>query len=247
MAATDPTPQHTLHTPANSTNKSFDLYATGPFQAFGREHQASLGVSVNDYTSELNLDSANPNGWDRRPLNFYQLQNFPKPSQFYTFYNTFLDAKETAVYGSARLKIAEPLSFVLGGRATWYEEKSKSYNGPANLWTTNPTAKANGEFTPYAGTVLDLNDTFSAYASYTRIFIPRTERDAANECAAAAANRQELRTGPQGRAPGRQAQHQLCRLPHPGSQCAGRRPQRHAVAGRQYAVQVRGGGAQQGF
>ncbi len=166
--------------PANSTNKSFDLYATGPFQAFGREHQASLGVSVNDYTSELNLDSANPNGWDRRPLNFYQLQNFPKPSQFYTFYNTFLDAKETAVYGSARLKIAEPWSFVLGGRATWYEEKSKSYNGPANLWTTNPTAKANGEFTPYAGTVLDLNDTFSAYASYTRIFIPRTERDATN-------------------------------------------------------------------
>ncbi len=166
--------------PASSTNKSFDLYATGPFQAFGREHQASLGVSVNDYTSELNLESANPDGWDRRPLNFYQLQNFPKPSQYYTFYNTFLDAKETAVYGSARLKIADPLSFVLGGRATWYEEKSKSYNGPANLWTTNPTAKANGEFTPYAGTVLDLNDTFSAYASYTRIFIPRTERDATN-------------------------------------------------------------------
>ena len=91
--------------PANSTNKSFDLYATGPFQAFGREHQASLGVSVNDYTSELNLDSANPNGWDRRPLNFYQLQNFPKPSQFYTFYNTFLDAKETAVYGLSLIHI----------------------------------------------------------------------------------------------------------------------------------------------
>ena len=166
--------------PATSTNKSFDLYATGPFQAFGMEHQAALGVSVNDYTSELNLNSANPNGWDRRPLNFYQLQNFPKPSRYYTYFNTFLDAKETAVYGSTRLKLAEPVSLVLGGRATWYEEKSSSYNGPANLWTTNPTAKVNGEFTPYAGTVVDLNDNFSAYASYTRIFIPRSERDSSN-------------------------------------------------------------------
>lgn len=166
--------------PATSTNKSFDVYASGPFQAFGREHQAALGLSINDYTSELNLNSANPAGWDRRPLNFYRLQDFPKPTQFHTFYNTFLDAKETAVYGSARLKVADPLALVLGGRATWYEEKSSSYNGPAKLWTTNPAAKVDGKFTPYAGVVLDLNDSYSAYASYTRIFIPRNERDAGN-------------------------------------------------------------------
>lgn len=166
--------------PATSTNKSLDLYATGPFQAFGMEHQAALGLSVNDYTSELNLNSANPNGWDRRPLDLSQLRDFPQPTRFHTFYNTFLDAKETAIYGSARLKLAEPLALVLGGRATWYEEKSSSYNGPAKLWSANPTAKANGEFTPYAGTVFDLNETFSAYASYTQIFIPRSERDASN-------------------------------------------------------------------
>lgn len=166
--------------PATSTNKSLDLYATGPFQAFGMEHQAALGLSVNDYTSELNLNSVNPNGWDRRPLDLSQLRDFPQPTRFHTFYNTFLDAKETAIYGSARLKLAEPLALVLGGRATWYEEKSSSYNGPAKLWSANPTAKTNGEFTPYAGTVFDLNETFSAYASYTQIFIPRSERDASN-------------------------------------------------------------------
>ncbi len=166
--------------PATSTNKSLDLYATGPFQAFGMEHQAALGLSVNDYTSELNLNSANPNGWDRRPLDLSQLRDFPQPTRFHTFYNTFLDAKETAIYGSARLKLAEPLALVLGGRATWYEEKSSSYNGPAKRWSANPTAKTNGEFTPYAGTVFDLNETFSAYASYTQIFIPRSERDASN-------------------------------------------------------------------
>lgn len=166
--------------PATSINKSFDLHVTGPFQAFGREHQAALGLSVNDYTSELNLNSANPNGWDRRPLDLSQLRDFPKPTRFHTFYNTFLDAKETAVYGSARLKLAEPLSLVLGGRATWYEEKSSSYNGPAKRWSASPAAKVSGEFTPYVGTVFDLSDTFAAYASYTRIFIPRSERDSAN-------------------------------------------------------------------
>ncbi|MDH2049245.1 TonB-dependent siderophore receptor [Achromobacter marplatensis] len=166
--------------PATSTNKSFDIYAEGPFHAFGREHRASLGVSYNNYRSELNLNSANPAGWDRRPLNFYELQNFPKPTTFHTYFNTFLDAKETAVYGSTRLKVADPVSVILGARTTWYEEKSSSYNGPADTWTTNPTAKANGVFTPYAGVVVDVTKDFSAYGSYTRIFIPTSSRDANN-------------------------------------------------------------------
>lgn len=166
--------------PANSTNKSFDIYAEGPFQAFGREHRAVLGVSYNRYTSELNLNSANPAGWDRRPVNFYELRDVQRPSMPYTFFNTFLDAKETAIYGSARLKVADPVSVILGARTTWYEENSSSYNGPANLWTHNPTAKENGVFTPYAGVVVDLSKNYSAYASYTRIFIPTTSRDAGN-------------------------------------------------------------------
>jgi len=166
--------------PARSTNKSFDLHATGPFTAFGREHRGSLGLSFNDYGSALQLNSANPSGWDRRPLNFYQLQDFPKPTQFYTFYNTFVDARETAVYGSVRLKVAEPLALILGARTTWYEEKSSAYYGPGATWTINPSAKESAVFTPYAGLVMDLNKEFSAYASYTRIFLPNTARDSSN-------------------------------------------------------------------
>jgi iron complex outermembrane receptor protein/outer membrane receptor for ferric coprogen and ferric-rhodotorulic acid len=166
--------------PASSTNKSFDVYAEGPFQAFGREHRAVLGLSYNRYTSELNLNSANPAGWDRRRVNLYELRDVPRPAMPYTFYNTFLDAKETAIYGSARLKVADPVSLILGARTTWYEENSSAYNGPANTWTHNPTAKENGVFTPYAGVVVDLSKDYSAYASYTRIFIPTTSRDASN-------------------------------------------------------------------
>lgn len=166
--------------PATSTNQSFDVYAEGPFRVFDREHRAALGMSYNNYRSELNLNSANLAGWDRRPLNFYALQDFPKPGTFYTFFNTFLDARETAVYGSTRLKLADPVSLILGARVTWYEEKSSSYNGPANIWTTNPDVKASRVFTPYAGLVVDLNKEFSAYGSYTRIFIPTSSRDASN-------------------------------------------------------------------
>ena len=166
--------------PATSTNQSLDIYAEGPFRAFGQEHRATLGLSYNNYRSELNLNSANPAGWDRRPLNFYALQNFPKPSVFYTFFNTFLDARETAVYGSTRLKVADPVALVLGARVTWYEEKSSSYNGPAGIWTTNPVVNASRVFTPYAGVVVNLSKEFSAYGSYTRIFIPTSSRDASN-------------------------------------------------------------------
>lgn len=46
-------------------------------------------------------------------MNLYDLRDVPRPAMPYTFYDTFLDAKETAIYGSARLKVAEPVSLIL--------------------------------------------------------------------------------------------------------------------------------------
>lgn len=40
--------------------------------------------------------------------------------------------------------------------------------------TSRDRTRKSGVVTPYAGVVLDLNDTFSVYASYTNIFQPQT-------------------------------------------------------------------------
>lgn len=40
--------------------------------------------------------------------------------------------------------------------------------------TGRDRTKKSGVVTPYAGVVLDLNDTYSVYASWTQIFLPQT-------------------------------------------------------------------------
>lgn len=165
--------------PVKSTNKTLDIYASGPFQAFGREHRAAFGMSFNDYKSSLHLNSANPDGWDRRPLNFYNLQNFERPLYFYDINSTSMKTKEKALYGSVRLKLADPVAVILGTRATWYKDDTLDYYGPTATWTTT-TIKESGFITPYAGVVFDLTKEFSAYASYTKIFQPTSSRDANN-------------------------------------------------------------------
>ncbi|MFP3374015.1 TonB-dependent receptor domain-containing protein, partial [Pseudomonas sp. SIMBA_068] len=60
---------------------------------------------------------------------------------------------------------ADPLSLIIGARYTQW-----STHGSSGEMTKNNT-------TPYAGLVYDINDTWSAYGSYTAIFLPQTYRD----------------------------------------------------------------------
>lgn len=70
-----------------------------------------------------------------------------------------------SAYASGRFSITEPLTVILGGRYTdWrseFEDDSRQF----------------GEFVPFAGVVYDINDQWSAYASYTEVFDPQSYRD----------------------------------------------------------------------
>ena len=71
----------------------------------------------------------------------------------------------------ARFSLADPLKLVLGARLTSYEKNARSaYAAPYAM-------KYDREVTPYAGIVYDLDDTYSAYASYTDIFQPQNLKD----------------------------------------------------------------------
>lgn len=167
--------------PANGTNKSFDAYLQGPFEAWGQKHEAIVGASYNTYSYEVDTNSAVAGGIDRRPLNFYNLQNYPKPASFpYRLYSLAGETTEKSIYGSTRLKIADPLAVILGARATWYEDTSVSGDFINNTLTRQPGARESRVITPYAGVVYDFSKEFSVYASYTDIFLPNTVRDSSN-------------------------------------------------------------------
>lgn len=55
-----------------------------------------------------------------------------------------------------------------GARVAWYESKDEADWGSSSY-------SADGEWIPYVGAVYDINDTWTAYASYTEIFSPLSE------------------------------------------------------------------------
>lgn len=168
--------------PAHGRNKSFDVYATGPFELFGRTHQASIGLNVNRYTYSVYKNNSVLDTADREPVTLYNLSAAPRPQFIYPILNFGEQTEETAIYGSTRLRPTDSLSVILGGRVTWYRNSGYDTDttGSEPVTTYTPRVRENGVFTPYVGLVYDVSKEFSLYASYTDIFQPNTAKDVNN-------------------------------------------------------------------
>lgn len=150
------------------------LHASGPFELLGRKHEAAFGAMHS--RQKFNSDSrAADFGGTMPPVgNFNQWNGaaYPEPSWGApSFYETGT-TRQDAMYGMARLSLADPLKLILGARITNYEKTAYG------AWTPAYALKHQREVTPYAGIIYDLNDTYSVYASHTDIFQPQNLKDA---------------------------------------------------------------------
>jgi len=143
---------------------NLDASLTGPFQLFGREHELVVGVSHRQEKFHQ------WGGWtDGTPIDIYNpTHSLPKPNVDTNLWNTQNTSTEEGIYAAARLNPIDPLHVIIGGRVSWYD-----YNDLKG----DDDYKVVREVTPYAGVIYDLNDTYSAYASYTEIFKPQNQLD----------------------------------------------------------------------
>jgi len=162
-------------------NRGADLALSGSPIWWGREHHLLLGAN---WRKERTL-SASINPATARLDNFFLFNPaaVPEPVWWSATSSTSAGAnttEESGLYGAARLRLADPLTLVLGGRLSWW----KSDNETGRIASGTVTATRNDlsrKFSPYAGLVYDLDDTWSAYASYADILKPQTQRTAAGE------------------------------------------------------------------
>lgn len=146
-----------------------DVKANGPFDLFGRTHELVAGVnwtrSETDDISHYGEDIGTPlpplEEWDGA---------YPEPEFTGGTEGSEFTDEETAAYTAARFNLNDRTTAILGTRATWLDNVGESYG------ETRETSY-DAELTPYAGLIYDLNDQWSAYASYTEIFEPQTEVD----------------------------------------------------------------------
>jgi len=161
----------------NSRNLGGDAYLTGGAMLFGRKLDLTVGANFSHQRSNDIW------GWTRnvQSLNASYDQRYTGPamnSDEIMAANRMDDgyrSDKKGLYATARYQVLDPLSIVLGGRFSWYEQTYVS----DGIWGySETTAKEDGEFTPFIGTVLTLDEQWSAYANYADIFRPQSQRDA---------------------------------------------------------------------
>lgn len=148
-----------------------DLHFTaeGPFELFGREHEAALGwVRTQD---DLDMRLASPAGTAPGMGGYVDGKGDPVAEPGWGDFNSVDDSRlvQTGAYAVTRLSLADPLHLVAGVRLSDWTLK-QDYFGDRRRYAYN------NELTPYAGLIYDFNDRFSGYVSYTEIFQTQNKR-----------------------------------------------------------------------
>ncbi|MEG8234702.1 TonB-dependent siderophore receptor [Pseudomonas orientalis] len=155
-----------------------DAYVDGQFEAFGLEHELILGANGSRGTQD---DIYAIQNLPRRQSIYQPDHHFPEPANDTFWPNMYRGGtvKETATqygtYATLRLRLAEPLMFIVGSRVSWYDNRRQSNNLGWGEWSVQDAhTKESGEVTPFAALIYDLNEHLSVYASYADIFQPQS-------------------------------------------------------------------------
>lgn len=162
----------------DSNKVGLDAFVNGRFDAMGLRHEVTLGADYSKYKSDDMYARNFTSGG-----NLFNIDhNRPKPTvgsllagggrQAFSSY----DVQQKGIYASWRAQLTEPLTAIVGARASWYD---LLYKG--SLFDTREVMRASGEIIPYAGLVYALTPQWSAYGSYTSVFEPQSARTAAGK------------------------------------------------------------------
>jgi outer-membrane receptor for ferric coprogen and ferric-rhodotorulic acid len=153
------------------TERALDLYASGPFSLFGREHELVVGYNG----SRISNDGVEYAHGELAPTgNFFEWDgSYPEPEfDAQGLRTTDISTRQNAFYAAARLVLADPLKLIAGARFnSWKTDSFYIYDAPEPLrYDFNKTI-------PYAGLVYDISTSFSVFTSFTEIFKPQNKRD----------------------------------------------------------------------
>ncbi|UVM19983.1 TonB-dependent siderophore receptor [Pseudomonas wadenswilerensis] len=168
----------------DSTKVGVDMNLVGKFNAFNLEQEITLGGNYSKLTTDdlfaRTFNDSTDNIFDidhhRPDISYDSLLDKPNGRGFSSAY----DVRQKGLYGAWRVKLAEPLTLVLGSRVSWfdYSYDTTMHAGVTRAPSVSPTSTMteSGEVTPYLGMVYDLSREWSLYASYADVFVPQTER-----------------------------------------------------------------------
>lgn len=161
---------NTRSSDADIRQQAFDIYLSGPFELLGRSHQMTTGYNINRAFSKQKYMSG-------EPTLDVPVDNPNVVPELHPVYTSGYeeDTEQQGVYGQLRLSVTDPLTLILGARASDFERKGR-YVAPSAPTAWNTSGKETGEFTPYGGLVYYLTPGITSYLSYSDIFVPQGQR-----------------------------------------------------------------------
>ncbi|EKD6542081.1 Fe(3+)-pyochelin receptor FptA [Pseudomonas aeruginosa] len=152
-----------------SIQRSLDANLNGPVRLFGLTHELLGGVTYAQ--GETRQDTARFLNLPNTPVNVYRWDphGVPRPQiGQYTSPGTTTTTQK-GLYALGRIKLAEPLTLVVGGRESWWDQDT-----PATRF------KPGRQFTPYGGLIWDFARDWSWYVSYAEVYQPQAGRQTWN-------------------------------------------------------------------
>ncbi|UHL97720.1 Fe(3+)-pyochelin receptor FptA [Pseudomonas aeruginosa] len=152
-----------------SIQRSLDANLNGPVRLFGLTHELLGGVTYAQ--GETRQDTARFLNLPNTPVNVYRWDphGVPRPQiGQYTSPGTTTTTQK-GLYALGRIKLAEPLTLVVGGRESWWDQDT-----PATRF------KPGRQFTPYGGLIWDFARDWSWYVSYAEVYQPQADRQTRN-------------------------------------------------------------------
>ncbi|THU05466.1 TonB-dependent siderophore receptor [Lampropedia puyangensis] len=173
---------NTMFQEGENTTKNVQWSLNGPYELWGQRHEFMVGFNGTDSKSTtFGLKCTTAEGVAlgacmNRITDQFAIPDwrdfvangdtFGEITAARTGINTTSRQKTYGGYIANRFRITEPWSVIAGARVSWQRNYS---NG-------NLASEFSKEITPYIGTVYDLNDNYSVYASYTDIFEAQNRR-----------------------------------------------------------------------
>lgn len=153
----------------DNNRRQADVRASGPFNLFGRQHEAIIGAnwasSQMDDVSHYGVGIGTP----LPPLNTWDNGDFPFPEPAFNASvagSSFKDTRRSAYVGT-RLSVTDQLKLILGANKTQLTTNGVGYGVSRS--------RDEGKTTPYFGAIYDVTKDMAVYGSYTEIFNPQHE------------------------------------------------------------------------
>lgn len=147
------------------STRALDIYATSPVSFWGRTHELAVGLN-----GARKSDNYERTGYTTSTtINVYNFDpSALSVAAVGTGYAGESEITQWGAYGVGRFSLTDALKLITGIRVSNYESK--------DLLAGSTSAKESGVLSPYAGLIYQLDKQFSAYASYSDIFTPQTNK-----------------------------------------------------------------------